>query len=142
MILFIGGFSPVFPLKFGYDSCSYFQDITTIFIFIILIPGGCWLLVYFKKYKLLKIVGYLLLGWHLLILSYWPNFVIGSQYQNKAELINDSLENLSSTVGRLNDAMESFSNQIQWGWVVLFLGSLIIVYCSKMNETKSQLNEN
>jgi hypothetical protein len=128
-VLALGAFLPIVSLPIV-GSINYFNNGQGDGIFIVLLAAVAGVLTFFGQYKFLWIPGAASLA---LLLFALINFI---------QIVNDAKSELTDSLagnpfaGLAEGLMASV--QLQWGWMVLFLGSLAIVFATFVRKEDSK----
>jgi hypothetical protein len=121
VLLALGAFLPIVNLPIV-GSMNYFNNGQGDGVFIVLLAVGAGLLTWFKLTRFLWIPGAISLVMLSVALTKFVQVIAEAKSKLESTLANNPFAGLAQ--GFLN------SVQLQWGWVVLFLGAAVLVLAS------------
>ncbi len=125
-ILAMGVFMPVYSLPL-FGSFSYFAVSNIAGIVMLVLAVASAVIISIKKYKLLYVTGFLSLL--LMVFSFLT-------LQSTLSFVTSGLKN--SVLGNLLAS----SIQLQWGWIILLIGSIVITYTGETKIDQADKHDN
>ena len=125
VILFIGVFTPIVSAPI-IGNINYFQNGQGDGIFLIILAGISFILSITKKYKGLWFTGIISLLMLISVLVSFQTRIAEMKSQINSELAGNPFKFLGDI------AVQSV--QIQWGWALLFIGSILIITAAAIKE--------
>ena len=127
VILFIGVFTPIVSVPIV-GTINYFQNGQGDGIFLIILAVTSFILSITKKYKGLWLTGVISLLMLISVLISFQAKIAEMKSQINTELAGNPFKFLGDI------AVQSM--QIQWGWALLFIGSVLIIAAAAIKENK------
>ena len=128
VILFIGVFTPIVSAPI-IGNINYFQNGQGDGIFLIILAGISFILSITKKYKGLWFTGIISLLMLISVLISFQTRIAEMKSQMNSELAGNPFKFLGDI------AVQSV--QIQWGWALLFIGSILIITAAAIKENRN-----